>query len=377
MDFVTRASMRRLALFALAALLAACSGETPILIGFAGPLTGKYSDLGVQGRNGARLAVEDINARGGVAGRPLKLLAEDDSMDNQGPAAADRKLMDAGVAAVVGHMTSAQTMAALDQAKKQGLVLVSPTTSTPKLSGENDVFFRVISASSEGARALARHAYTDMGLSRVAIAVDTDNAAYAEPYRKAFIETFRKLGGEGAKTVDFSSRTLGEGSDVAQRLLDANPDSVLLLASAHDAARLSRLVRNRRKHTPVLIAGWAVTREFVQLGGQAAENVTTSMGYAEDLDNPAARVFRKRFRERFGHTPSFAASYAYEAVLVLAQALKKTGGSRDGLREALQNLNGVEGILGDISLDRYGDVQRPFYILTVRNGNLKTVNMVR
>lgn len=120
-----------LMIFLLLLALSACSDSSPILIGFSGQLTGKIADIGVPARNGVQLAVETINAAGGINGRKLKLIIKDDGNTPEQAIRVDQELINAGVIAVIGHFTSTQTMAALPLFNKNKVVLLSPTTSTP------------------------------------------------------------------------------------------------------------------------------------------------------------------------------------------------------------------------------------------------------
>jgi len=116
-------------------LFLGCVQKEPIRVGFVAELTGRQADLGVQERNAAELAVDKINAAGGVAGRPIELVVRDDRGTSEGAQAADRELIAARVVAIIGHATSGQTIAALPVAEQAGMVLISPSSSTPKLSG--------------------------------------------------------------------------------------------------------------------------------------------------------------------------------------------------------------------------------------------------
>ena len=120
-----------------------CMIKRPILIGFAAQLTGIQAELGVQERNGVQMAVETINATGGVAGRKIELVIRDDRGIPEKAQAADRELIKAGVLAIIGHATSAQTQAGLEVTNPAKVVLLGPTVSTLELSGLDDYFFRI------------------------------------------------------------------------------------------------------------------------------------------------------------------------------------------------------------------------------------------
>ena len=118
-----------------------CSGKKAIRIGFVAQLTGVQAELGVQERNGVQLAMEKINAKGGIGGRPVELVVRDDLGTPEGARAADRDLIEAGVVAIIGHATSGQTMVGLSVTNPARVVMLSPTATTPELSGLDDFFF--------------------------------------------------------------------------------------------------------------------------------------------------------------------------------------------------------------------------------------------
>ncbi len=368
--------LARAALWALAALLAltvAGCGDGPVVLGLSGQLEGKYSDLGVQGRNGAMLAVEDVNARGGVDGRPLELLVRDDRNSPEGALRADAALADAGAVAVIGHFTSSQSLAAVPQADERGILLLSPTTSTPRLSGKDDMFLRVMGSSSDWASALARYA-ARRGAREVLLLRDQDNAGYTVPYTEAFARTLAETGGR-ATILEFSSAARTDWDFVLGPLASGAHDALLVAASSRDTADLARHLRVAGLTQPLYIASWALTSELLSLGGAAVEDIVSCEAYSDDIDTPALRDFRMRYRDRFGYVPSFAAVYAYEAVSALARALERTGGKARGLKRALLDSGPVDGLIGPFSFDRYGDALRPYSIVTIRNGRLTTLEL--
>ena len=134
------------------------SKKEPIRIGFVADLTGKQAELGVQERNGVQLAVEKINAAGGVAGRPIELIIRDDLGTPDGAKRVDQELINLGAVAIIGHATSGQTRG-LQITNSANVILLSPTTSTPDLSGKFENFFRVYPTFSDSAKGFAKHIY--------------------------------------------------------------------------------------------------------------------------------------------------------------------------------------------------------------------------
>lgn len=353
-----------------------CCTREPILIGFSGPLTGVYSDLGVQGRNGVILAVEEINSRGGIANRDLRLLSRDDGSSPEQARKADRELIERGVVAVIGHMTSSQSLAALPVFNEAGVVLLSPTASTPRLSGEKDMFFRVNPSSDRIARALGRFARERLGLARVHTVRDTDNHAYTKPFTSHFIQGFQEAKEKVPQKCAFSSSRLHAWSDVVECLHREPAQAVMIAASARDTAALCGSLEKRSWGRPILCSGWAATRSLILRGDSAVEGIyLAKSGYA-DKDTSSYQRFVRRYRNRFGRPPSFPAVQGYHAAKVLARALEKTGGKREGLPHALTRVRDFPSWYGPLSMNKYGDVIKPVDILRVQNGTFTVVTQI-
>jgi ABC-type branched-subunit amino acid transport system substrate-binding protein/CheY-like chemotaxis protein len=250
-----------------------CTREKEIRIGFAGQLTGVYSDLGVQGRNGAALAVEEINTGGGVAGKRLRLIPEDDGNTPEKARQAVRKLIQQEVTAIVGHMTSGQSLAGLPVAEKAGVVMLSPTTSTPALIGKKDMFFRVQPSTVHTAESLGWFAAENLKLEQVSTVRDLDNDAYTAPFNQHFIRHFEKAGGRIAATCTFSSSDTDNWSQVLACLALDRTQGVLVMASARDMVSMIQAMDESGKDQALLSSGWGATRELLAQGDQILANL--------------------------------------------------------------------------------------------------------
>jgi branched-chain amino acid transport system substrate-binding protein len=353
-----------------------CSKPEPILIGFSGQLSGAYADLGIKGRDGVLLAVEKINEAGGIAGRHIKLLVQDDKGTPEGARAADQELIDAGVAAIIGHMTSGQTMAAMEVIEKAGVVLISPTTSTEKLTGIDDHFFRVAVTNSTDARLLARHVHQNRGFLRLASIFDTDNAAYTNSYWDAFSNEYKTRGGQVTGSWGFSSSKKPDFGPIVSEIHKSIPDALLIIASPLDTALIAQKIRANAPKIPLFSSAWGQTDAMLQHGGKAVEGLEIVIWFDSDSQNPAYQDFRNLYLAKFGREPTFAGGAGYEAMLVLAVALKKTKGQADGLPEALKGIRKFEGLVGAISMDEYGDVVRTHFLHIVKSGDFITKSFI-
>lgn len=368
----------RLALLALAAVLlgvavTCCGGPEPIRIGFAGQLIGAYSDGGVNARNGAQLAVEHINAAGGIQGRPLELVVRDDRNSLGTALAVDRELSDMGVVAVIGHMTSTLCAEVVPYLADMDLILISPTSSTPELAGIDDLFFRVTTPTDVMARGLARYAARDMGLDRVFVVLDLDNAGYSEPYTEYFSASFQEAGGEIAGVERFASSGNADWESVTQALRRSGSQGLLVVASPRDTAALARHLSAQGLEPALLVSPWSMNPALPRDGGSSVEGAVSCHDYAEDMRLESLVSFRNAFQERFGLRPSHPAITGYEAVQILARALEETGGSRQGLEQALGSIRDFPGVLGPVTMDDAGDVVRPTYIIAIKQGVITLV----
>ncbi len=362
---------------ALAAALAACDWGGPVRIGFSGPLTGRWADLGVQGRNGATLAVEDLNARGGVVGRRVELVVADERDTPDAAPEAVRELDRQGAAVLVGLMTSAAALAGLPAAGHAGLAVISPTAMTPELTGQDDALFRVVPDLLAYARSLAYHANAAAGPGSALLVLDQGNAAFAEPYAQAFAETYARQGGRIAGTVRVPAGQAPDAGELARLAAAGGVRDILAVISAQNLARLVLDLRPASRRLRVYTAMWGLSPEFVEMAGAEAEGVQSCLVYPYDDFTPEVAAFNLRFRERFGLVPSFAAALSYESVMVAARALERTRGSRQGLAAALKALDPVPGLLGKISFDAAGDTVRPVFQAEVRDGRIATVGAGR
>ncbi len=351
-----------------------CMAATPIPVGFASELTGPQADLGVAGRDGAQLAVEVINQAGGINGRPLELVVKNDQGKPKVARQVDAELVEQGVVAIVGHMTSGQTAAVFEQMNTARVILLSPTASSSQFSGQADYFFRLIPHTDLLGKALASHIYAQ-GVRRITVVYDLSNQAYTESFWRAVQAEFERLGGKVEQPFTFTSGQTDLRTLMTQ-VTFSKPEAVVFVSSAVDTALMAQY--SRKEGTPIsfFAAPWAQTNELLEKGGRAVEGMELEAIYDPHNPFPAFEVFEKQFQARYNRSPDFGAVYAYEAVQVLAQALRQTGGQTDGLPEAIKSVRDVTGVQGLISLDEFGDVKREVYMTRVENGQFEMIKAI-
>lgn len=361
------------ALGLLLTVLSGCGEPEPLKVGFLGNLTGRTADLGRAGRNGVLLALEECNAAGGLNGRMLELVVEDDRQDVAAARSAVRSLKAAGVVAIIGPMTSQMAVALQPTFEQQGLVSISPTVSTVSLSGKADHFFRVYPTCQRSAKALADYAFAEQGIRRYAIIADQSNQAFTASWRHCFTERVAALGGEVLEPVAFDARAEETSYlDLAAKVLDARPEGLLILASALDSAMLAQQVAKLDPDVALFASDWTHTGDLLSYGGRSVEGMVIVNSLDQSSQDPRFLDFKARYQGRFGTPPHFPAVFGYEAARMLLSALERDP-SATQLRAALSDTPLVEGVQGPFRLDAYGDVARGIYLIKIENGAFRTL----
>lgn len=362
------APVRRRCLLGAAGLVllgAGCGTRRPLRVGFLGGISGRLSDLGIGGRNGTQLAVDDLNAAGGVDGRPVELLPRDDEQNGEVARKRLAELYDAGVEFVVGPMTSSVAAAVLPLANQRGIPLVSPLAGANEFSGRDDVFFRVVSDSASSARQQADALY-GRGLRRVLTVADAANAVFTRNWNGALGERFTARGGTVTAALEFDGGPGVRFVELAQRIAEAPADAVAIAASAADCAVLVQQLRRLRADQFVGLSVWAGTEELPRLGGRALNGVMVTQFFDRFNTSPRWLDFVARYRQRFGDAPGYPAMQGYDAMQLGAAGVRAAGS--DGLVAGLRRVRALDGLQRQLSFDAFGDCLAPTYLTEVRDG---------
>ena len=351
----------------LAGCAGASSGDT-IRIGFLGPLTGDVAGLGSDGLNGVVMAVEKINAAGGIAGKQVELLAEDGRCAGADAASAAQKLVNVdGVVAIIGGMCSGETLAVAPIVEAAKVVLLSPTSSSPDVTQAGDFVFRNYPSDALKTTAMAAY-FAEKGWSKIAII--SENTDFSQGFRTSLVAklpqgavVFDEVVEPGTK--DFRTlMTRLKDMEFDVFIPNGNSDSVIgpmlqqlreagltQVAVAHDAADSVTMAKDLPEATE----------------GLQVINVSSDVRDASFAD-----AFRAAHGEpKYGVT---FAGYGYDAANVLFAAF--AGGAMDGeaVRTYLNAVEGYEGVVGTFSFDENGDVVGiPYVLKEFKNGAIVTV----
>jgi branched-chain amino acid transport system substrate-binding protein len=365
--------MKRLLAGSLVLMLASCHfSHEPIRIGLAGSLS---DPVGVPMKRAAELAVEEINAKGGVQGRPLELVERDDYADPDSAVFVATELYEAGVSAVVGHLFSVTTLAAspVYNGGSDPVAAISPSSSSPEISTAGDYTFRICPSDLAHGTALARWVYDTLNLRRGAVLYLNDQ--YGRGIRQTFVRDYVQRGGELVAIDPY----LGDAPDVApylDRLVKVGAVQFLLVAGNRgEAEAILRQARSRGLQMPVL-GGDGL--EGIEEAGAIADGVYLSSAYLPTLATPANRTFLQAYRKKYPGTglPNQPAAATYDAIYLLRDVLARSGPKRAEVRKVLAQVGSkvppFRGVTGTVAFDMRGDVpNQAVYIGIVRDGEVR------
>lgn len=343
-----------------------------VKLGFSAGLSGLKSELGISGRNGAQLAVEEINRNGGIRGRKLELLVMDDKNDARIACAVDQSLAKQGVNIIIGHMVSSVATDTVKNANENKVLLISPTIAMEELTYIDDNFIRVIASNKVQGYSLAKAVLRETPVRSIAIVYDENNASFAKIINESFEMQMRDSGGSVVANASFKNRS--DFKSIISVLRESNADGVLLIASAIDAGMFCQQSRKQNLKLPVFSPMWTMTNDFIQAGGADVEGAYLISQV--DLESEAAVYveFKKAYQDRYGESPSFASILSYDAVMVAAAAIQEAGtDSTAQVKDTILRIGEFSGLQGPIKMDGFGDVKNSYYLYRVQNGVFKKV----
>ena len=349
---------------ALAAPLAVLAGS--VKIGFNAPLTGFAAADGNSALIGARLAVEQVNAAGGINGDTMELVVYDDqaSPKEAAPLAVKMTTQDEVTAGISGSY-SGSTRAAATIFQENSVPYISAYAVHPDITRAGDYVFRTSFMGEVQGRAGAKLIAELMGLKRVTLI--TLNNDFGKSLATGFKEKAADFGIEITGEYEYSIKDREFGPIVSKVRAD-NPDAIYASGYFFTAGPLVRQIRAAGIAAPVIGQEGYDSQKFIEIAGPDAEGVIITTSLDRDSSNPITQAFIEGFEEKAGYPTDMVAASAHTAVLVMAEALKKAGaGDRAALRDAIAG-SGVDASTGHISFNALGEVKKDVQIQVVRDG---------
>ncbi len=345
----------------------------PIRIGWGG---GPLNDSTVApSLHTAQMAVAEINAAGGIHGRPLQLIVIEDAGESDSAVMVATQLVDSGVVAVIGHIYSSTTLAAAPVYNNPDnpVLQISPSATSPTITGAGEYTFRVCPSDLQYGAALAQFTSRNLQLQRGAILYVNDD--YGRGIRRTFAEEFSRLGGEVAEIDPFLESKPDVGAYLDRIVKEGGFEFIVVAANINEGRVVLRQIRERGIKLPILGGdGFDGMEEEGALG----EGIYATIVYLPTMNTESNRKFLTSYRSMFplGNPVDYSAAASYDIVYLLRDALLQTGDDRRALRNAVAAIGMTappfQGITGSIAFDENGDVPHlNIQIGVIRNGTLR------
>ena len=350
-------------------------GDT-IKVGEFASLTGKEATFGTSSHEGTELAIEEINAAGGVLGKKLELLTEDDQSKAGEPANIVNKLISRdGVVAVLGEVASSRSLEAAPIAQAAKIPMISPASTNPKVTEVGDYIFRVCFIDPFQGTVMANFATKTLKAKKVAVLTDA-KSDYSKGLAKYFKEQFAKNGGALASELDYNG---GDKDFKAQltTIKGAAPDAVFVPGYYNDVALISIQAKELGLNIPLFGGdGWE-SDNLLQVGKEAVEGNYFSTHCSPEDTSLKMTSFVANYKKKYHKTPDAMAALGYDSAYVLAEAIKRAGTTEGSkLREAIAATKDFDGVTGKFSLDAKRDAIKSAAILQIKGGKFKFLEII-
>ena len=356
------------------------SAQTVVKIGHVGPLTGAIAHLGKDNELGAKLAIEDLNAKGiSLGGKPVKfeLLSEDDAADPKQGTAAATKLVDARVNGVIGHLNSGTTIPASKIYHDAGIPQISPSATNPKYTQQGyKSAFRVVANDGQLGGTLGRYAVQEIKAKNIAI-VD-DRTAYGQGVADEFQKAVTAAGGKVVGR-EFTNDKATDFNAILTKLKGAKPDMVFYGGMDAVAGPMLRQMKQLGINAKFMGGDGICTGELIKLAGDGMADgqvVCAEAGGVTKEKEAAMTAWKTRFKEKTGQDVQIYAPYVYDAIMTMVAAMQKANSAEPA--KYLPELTKIsyDGVTGKIQFDEKGDIKDGTLTLYTYKGGKREAMMV-
>jgi len=348
-----------------------------IKIGHFASMTGGTANFGQSCDKGARLAIQEINAAGGVLGRPVELITEDDrSQSTEARTSALKLIQQDKVVALIGEVASSNSIAAAPVAQQAQIPMVSPASTNPEVTEKGDYIFRICFIDPFQGEVMAKFGYNSLGKKTAAIFTDV-KSAYSVGLAKYFRETFTQLGGTITTEEAYSQNDI-EFKAQLTKIKRENPEILFVPGYYNEAGLIARQARELGLNAVILGGdGWD-SPKTMEVGGAAVEGAYFSNHYASDDPNPVITDFISKYKiAHGGEVPDAMAVLGYDVLRLVVDAIGRAG-STEGpkIRDALAATKDFPGVSGSITIDALRNARKAAVVLKIENGALKFAERV-
>jgi len=361
-----------IAVLVLGAVAAVSAGER-ILFAIAGPMTGDSAAQGIQMRNGATIAVDEINAAGGFKGKKLEYIVGDDIANpNQATVVAQKFASDKEILFILGHNNSGCSMSALPIYEKAGLPVISPTNTNPTITSlGHKNYMRVIVDDNAIVGQQVLLAVKELGFKKPVVI--WENTDYGKGMRDVAYKTLKEMNIPIIGDESYVSGVDRDFSAQATKFKGVGADVVLFMGEYTAAALFIKQGKNLGL-TAQMVGGSGITNpKFMEVAGPAAEGAYALSTFDPNDERPMQATFIKKYTTRYKDAPGEWSAHSYDIVNLVKKAYEMGGTDRPSLIKKLHEVKAFPGVTGTIEFDAKGDVSgKNVMVLVVKSGKFNT-----
>ena len=365
-----------LASIVIASLLSACNtqgGDNKVRIGVFMSTTGTTANFGISSVNGIRMAADEINAAGGINGKPVELLVQDDRSDASEAATIVTKFVTQDmVHAVIGEVASSRSIAAAPIAQNAKVPMLTPSSTNPEVTKKGDFIFRSCFIDPYQGAAIAQFAAKTLGAKTAAIMVDRKND-YSTGLEKVIDATFAKFGGKIVATQSYQEGDQDFNAQLTS-LKGANPEVIFVPGYYNDVGLIAKQARDKGITAPLIGGdGWD-SEQLYKIGGTALNGSYFTNHYSPYDTDPKVVKFVTDYKAKYGSTPDALAATAYDAARIMFDAIKRSKSlSGPDIRDALAATKDFPGVTGTVTFNQNRDAVKPIVMIEIKDGGTYAV----
>jgi branched-chain amino acid transport system substrate-binding protein len=361
--------------------LMSCAGATDqesneIVIGEYGSLTGTTATFGISSKNGIDMAIEEVNRAGGLLGKQVRVVVEDDQGRPEEAQTVVTKLINSDrVIAILGEVASSRTLAAAPVAQQSMIPMITPSSTNPRVTEVGDYIFRVCFIDPFQGLVMAKFATNTLKVRNVAILRDIKND-YSVGLADVFVENLKQMGGNIVADESYSEGDTDFSAQLTS-IRARNPQAIFIPGYYTEVGLIARQARRLGITVPLLGGdGWDSPR-LTEIGGEALNDTYFSNHYSIEDPSPAIQNFVSQYREKYGEIPDALAALAYDAANILFDAIRRANSTEPAMiRDAIAQTNDFPGVTGRITIDQDRNAVKPAVVLRVRDAKLEYVETI-
>lgn len=339
-------------------------------------MTGSEATFGISTHHGIELALNEVNSRGGVKGKKIKVVSLDDQgKPDEAATAVTRLITQDKVLAILGEVASSRSLAMAPIAQSNKIPMITPSSTNPKVTDVGDYVFRVCFIDPFQGTVMAKFAAEKLKAKRVAILTDVKND-YSVGLAKFFQETFEAKGGKIVASQSYSAGDIDFKSQLTS-IRSTNPDAVFVPGYYTEVGLIARQARQMGLRVPLLGGdGWD-SPKLTEIGGESMNGNYFSNHYSQEDTSPRVQDFISKYKAAYSESPDAMAALGYDATLILVEAMERAGDlSPAKIRSEISKTSGYKGVTGVITLNSQRNAVKSAVVLKVEQGNFKFQNSV-